>query len=116
VLKDASVKGLLFAGLLVQAGAVAAGFTRLGWRWPLIAATTAVALGLFAVGGRRDRNDPLYRALRLFVSLSLAAAAWHAGSPVAAAAWALRIAFAGQVLVLLAPLLFLLTFLMKRLW
>jgi hypothetical protein len=49
---------LLVAGLLVQTSAIALGFTRVGWRWPSVAAGVLVSLGflfvLFADGGKFD--------------------------------------------------------------
>jgi hypothetical protein len=38
-MNDSTIKVLVSVGLLLQAAAVALGFTSAGWRWPLVAAT-----------------------------------------------------------------------------
>ena len=49
---------MVVSGLLVQATAIALGFTRVGWRWPSVAAGVLVSLGflfvLIADGGKFD--------------------------------------------------------------
>ena len=104
--KDGEVKALLIGGLLVQAAAIGLGFTSLGWRWPLVAAAVAVALGALA----------LARRTWAFVAAAILIAGWHGMSDAPTAAWALRIVFALEALAQLAFLMFMLTFRMKRLW
>ena len=116
-MNDATIKVLVSVGLLVQAAAVALGFTTVGWRWPLAAATAAVALGILAV---RFIDSPAVDGLGLaviaFSLAALGAAAWHAASTSPVAAWMTRILFGAEALGLLAILLFLLLFRMNRLW
>ena len=103
---DREIKILAIAGLLVQAAAVGLGFTALGWRWPLIAAAVAVALGMLL---------PTRRTWWI-AAIAVPIAAWHGMSDAPAAAWALRIVFTLEGLLQLAVLVFLLTFRMTRLW
>jgi hypothetical protein len=116
-MNDSTIKILVSVGLLLQAAAVALGFTSVGWRWPLIAATAAVALGILAV---RFIDSPTVDGLGLaviaFSVAALGAAAWHGASPSPAAAWTARILFGVEALGQLAILLFLLLFRMDRLW
>ena len=104
--KDNQVKALVAAGLLVQAGAVGLWFTALGWRWPLIAAAVAVALGA----------SLLTRKTWGFAAAAILVAGWHGMSDAPAAAWALRIVFALEALAQLALAIFLMTFRLTRLW
>ena len=114
---DAQIKALSGAGLGLQLAALAAGFTPAGWRWPLIAATVVVAVGVFLVAGvKPGRIDVLNLFVVMFTLASLGAAAWHALSPSAAAAWALRILFGVQVLLMGAWFAFIMTFRLTRLW
>jgi len=114
---DSTIKALVSVGLLVQAVAVALGFTAMGWRWPLAAATAAVALGILAV---RLIDSPAVDGLGLaviaFSVAALGAASWHAASPSPVAAWMTRILFGAEALGLLLLLAFLLFFRMNRLW
>jgi hypothetical protein len=112
---DAQVKGLAALGLLVQLGALAAGFTALGWRWPLVAVTAAGALLLLA-GFRQGNKEGINAFILVATVVSLAAAGWHAASDAPAAAWALRIVYGLHVLLMGAFLVFLLTFRLNRLW
>jgi hypothetical protein len=105
-LKDRDVKLLLTAGLLVQALAIGAGFTALGWRWPLLGAAVAVALGM-AVATRKAW---------IFAGAVLLISAGHGISDAPAFAWALRIFFGLEALAMLALAVFMLTFRMNRLW
>ncbi|HEX7898892.1 MAG TPA: hypothetical protein VF950_14105 [Planctomycetota bacterium] len=104
MLEDRDVKILVIVGLIVQAAAIGLGFTALGWRWPLIAAAVAVALGALLLS-RRAWWIP---------AIVIPIAAWHGMSD--AAAWPLRIVFTLEALLQAAVLIFLLTFRMTRLW
>ena len=116
-MNDATIKALVSVGLLVQAAAVALGFTSVGWRWPLAAATAAVALGILAVRFiDLPTVDGLGLAVIAFSLAALGAAAWHAASLSPAAAWMTRILFGVEALGLLLLLAFLLFFRMNRLW
>ena len=90
---------LVIVGLAVQAAAVGLSFAGLGWRWPIVAADAAVALGAIA----------LTRRAWPYAAGAVALAAWgHVGGH-----W---IVFGIEALAQLALLLFLLTFRLKRLW
>ncbi len=116
-MNDSTIKALVGAGLLLQAAAVALGFTSLGWRWPLVAATALIALGMLAVRAMESSAvDPPGMILIGFSIGALGAAAWHAASLSPAAAWTLRAAFGLEALALLALLAFLLLFRLNRLW
>jgi hypothetical protein len=116
-MNDSTIKVLVSVGLLLQAAAIALGFTSIGWRWPLSAATAAVALGILAVRFIDSPSvDGLGLAVISFSVAALGAAAWHAASTSPAAAWMARILFGVEALLLLAILLFLLLFRMNRLW
>ena len=111
------MKGLVALGLLVQLGALAAGFTSLGWRWPLVAVTAAGAILLLLLAGVKEgRAEGLNAFVVILTLVSLAAAGGHAASAAPAAAWALRIVFGLHVLLMSALLVFLLTFRLNRLW
>ncbi|HUR37999.1 MAG TPA: hypothetical protein VM222_00815 [Planctomycetota bacterium] len=116
-MNDSAIKALVSVALLLQAAAVALGFTSVGWRWPVAAATAAVGLGILAV---RVIDSPTVDGLGLaviaFSVAALGAAAWHAASPSPVAAGMARILFGLEALGLLAILLFLLLFRMNRLW
>ena len=112
-MSDRSVKALLIAGLLAQAAAVGLGFTSLGWRWPLAAASAGIAVGI-AIAARR--GDALGFALTGFAALAFAVSVWYAVSPAPVASWLLWFVFALEALGQGLLLLFLLTFRMKRLW
>lgn len=116
-MNDATIKILVSVGLLVQATAVALGFTTVGWRWPLAAATAAVGLGILAVRLiDSPKVDGLGLAVIAFSLAALGAAAWHAASPSPVAAWMTRILFGAEALGLILLLAFLLLFRMNRLW
>ena len=116
-MNDSTIKALVIVGLLLQAAAVALGFTSVGWRWPLAAATAAVALGILAVRFIDSPTvDGLGLALIAFSVAALGAAAWHGVTPSPVAAWMARILFGVEALGQLAILLFLLLFRMDRLW
>ncbi len=115
-MSDRFVQGILAAGVLLHAGAVAAGLAGLGWRWPLIAATVVVALVVFAVGVPGHGIDNRTRVISASTLAALATGGLHALSEHPAAAWSLRIVFALQALALLAVLIFFLTFRLNRLW
>ena len=115
-MNDRRVQALLTAGLLLQAGAIAAGLAGLGWRWPLIGATAVVALVVFALAVPGRRMDTFRRVIAGCTLVALAAVVGHALSADPAAAWSLRIVFGLQALALLALLIFFLTFRLNRLW
>lgn len=115
-MSDRLIKAVLAGGVLLHAGALASGFAGLGWRWPLIAATSVVALVVFAVGVPGHGIDNRTRVIAVSTLAALLAGGLHALSEHPAAAWSLRIVFALQALALLAVLLFFLTFRLDRLW
>lgn len=112
-LGDNDVRLMVITGLLLQAGAVAAGFTTAGWRWPLAGVTMAVALVVLFM---TRPNDPFQQAVFAIAFLSLAAGAGHLASPAPWAAWSARIAFGIEALFQILILLFLLFFKMGRLF
>src|SRR3954471_1667167 len=116
-MNDSTIKVLVSVGLLLQAAGVALGFSALGWRWPLVAATAAVALGILAV---RFIDSPTVDGLGLaviaFSLAALGAAAWHGASPSPVAAWMARLFFGAEALGQLLLLAFLLFFRLNRLW
>jgi hypothetical protein len=116
-MNDSTIKVLVSVGLLLQAAAVALGFTSAGWRWPLVAATAAVALGILAV---RFIDSPTVDGLGLavigFSVAALGASAWHGASLSPVAAWMARFLFGVEALGQLLLLAFLLFFRLNRLW
>ena len=115
-MNDRGVQALLAGGLLLHAGAVAAGLAGLGWRWPLIGATAVVALVVFALAVPGREMDTFRRWITGCTLAALAACVAQALSAHPAAAWSLRIVFGLQALALLALLIFFLTFRLNRLW
>lgn len=115
-MSDRVAKGILAGCVLLHAGALAAGFAGLGWRWPLIAATALVAVVVFAAGVPGHGIDNRTRVIAVSTLAALVAGGLHALSEHPAAAWSLRIVFALQALALLAVLIFFLTFRLNRLW
>lgn len=116
-MNDSTIKALAAAGLLLQAAAVGLGFTSAGWRWPIAAATAAVALGVLGVQlADAPPRDTVGRGIALFAVAAIAAAAWHAASVSASAAWTARIFFGLEALGQILIVLFFLFFRMNRLW
>lgn len=113
---DTIVKAVAASGLLLQLGAIAAGLSGFGWRWPLLTATAVVSLGILLPGMNWRRMDTFDWSLLSGVLISLAAAGLLACSESPAAAWFLRIVFGIQLLVVILLLLFMLCFRMNRLW
>jgi len=114
---DSTIKALVAAGLLLQAAALALGFTSLGWRWPLVAVTALIAAGILALSATPvASSDSFERTLMGFSLAAIGAAVWHAASASPAAAWTLRTAFGLEALILTALLAFLLLFRLTRLW
>jgi hypothetical protein len=111
---DRIITTLVVSGLVVQAAALAGGFTSLGWRWPMVAAGALVSLGSLvaavADGGRPDGQVLGFCAFNLAV---LCLAVGHAFSTHPGIAWPLRIGIGIQALGLALLLLFLLTFKMR---
>jgi len=112
-LGDNEIKAMVIAGLLLQAGAVAAGFTNVGWRWPLAGATVAIALVVLFM---TRPNDTFTQCVFGIAFLSLAAGAGHLASPAPWAAWSARVAFGIEALFQILLLLFLLFFKLGRLF
>jgi len=116
-MNDSTIKALVAAGLLLQAAAVALGFTAAGWRWPIAVATAAIALGVLGVQiADAPPRDAVGRGIALFSVAALAAAAWHAASASPYAAWTARVFFGVEALGQILIALFFLFFRMNRLW
>lgn len=102
-MSDAQVKGLLAAGLALQALAVALAFQA---PWAVPAAAAVVAIGAVALS---RRTWP-------FALGVVACVAAQAVTRAPSAVWLVRVVFGLEALAQLAPLVFLATFRMKRLW
>jgi hypothetical protein len=108
---------LVFSGLGVQAAALVLGFTRVGWRWPMVGAGTLVSLGfLLTIWLDGGRLEGLPLAVVLFSILVLGLAGGHAASAHPAVAWPLRAGIIVQALLLLLLVAFFLFFQMDRLF
>ena len=117
MLGDREIKFLTWAGLAIQAIAFGLGFTALGWRWPIASATIAVAAG---IAGVIVYDGVKFEGVKFGVLLAsfamLAAGIFHAASSMPAAAWAARISFGVEFLLLVVVALFFVLFKMDRLW
>lgn len=114
---DTLFRALISTGVLLQVAAVALGFTRLGWRVPLIVAGVALALGAVAVWlseGARPHAIGIGTAAWAVVLSALAA--WHGLSESPVAAWTYRGAFGLQVLAAGFVFWFAFFFRLNRLW
>ena len=70
---------MLVSGLLVQATAIVLGFTRVGWRWPSVAAGLLVSLGfLFVLFADNGKFDGMKYGMLAFTLLTLALAGGRA--------------------------------------
>jgi hypothetical protein len=114
---DGLMKALLVAAMAALSTGLGLGFTSLGWRWPLIAAGSAVAAGTLLLIAIETRSaDTFVRTVIGAAVAVLALAAWHGLSPAPAAVWLYRVAFAVEFLFMLAATIFAFTFKMNRLF
>lgn len=114
---DNILRVLISIGVLLQAGALGLGFTRLGWRMPMIVAGVALALG--AVGVWLYEGAKIHAigvGVAVWAVVLSALAAWHGLSDGAAAAWSYRAAFGLQCLAAGLVFWFAFFFRLNRLW